>query len=254
MVPRLVSCTRAAFFFLALAAVVVLRASPGLAQALDCSVESSLKAVAGQPPVQLSLSNTSAAPRHLYWIDAQGQRKSYGVIAPGGSRQQPTSIGNHWVVTDAANNCLAIFTASAAQGAFVVGGLSVTQMPAPAPSGVQQVANALLVFEQHVTWQSVSPDWAGQRDNWIAAVQAASTPADVAAQLLALEYAMTWQSVAAAWHDRRDGWISEMHAASSPGAVAHGLLELEQATLWTAVDGAWHRLRDPWVAGLESVS
>jgi hypothetical protein len=136
--PQQVSLgARTAFFFLALGAALVLGVSPGLTQALDCSVEGSLKAVGGQAPVDLTFSNTSAEPRHLYWIDFQGQRKSYGVIAAGSSQRQPTSIGNHWVVTDAADNCLAILTASAAQAAaFVVGGLTVAQMPpAAAPNG-----------------------------------------------------------------------------------------------------------------------
>ena len=124
---------------------------------------------------------------------------------------------------------------------------------AAAQDGVRQLADALLQFEQHVTWELVSNDWAAQRDNWIAAVQAASTPANVAVQMLALENAMTWQSVDGSWRQRRDGWISEMQSANSASAVARGLLELEQVTLWSAVDGDWRQLRDSWVAGLQSV-
>jgi len=105
-----------------------------MAQTLDCSVEGSLKAIAGQPPVEMSFSNSSAEPRNLYWIDYQGQRQSYGVIAPGNARGQPSSEGNHWVVTDAADNCLAIYTASAAQPDFDVGSPVVaTAAPAAAP-------------------------------------------------------------------------------------------------------------------------
>lgn len=124
---------------------------------------------------------------------------------------------------------------------------------AAAQTPIRQVAIALLLFEEHVTWESVSGDWRGQRDGWIAAVQAASTPAGVGTQLIVLETAMGWQSVDGSWRQRRDGWVAETQSANSAPDVARGLLELEQATLWSAVDEDWRQLRDGWVAGLEAM-
>jgi hypothetical protein len=174
---RLSLCARAVFFFLAFAAALVLRASPGMAQALDCSVEGSLKAIGGQPPVDLTFINTSAEPRHLYWIDYQGQRKPYAVIAPGSSHSQPSSIGNHWVVTDAADNCLAIFAVSADRAAFVIGGLTVAQMPgAAAPNGVQQPIGQVAVPQAPATVMPSLPPDLQQAIGGLAAPQAPTAP------------------------------------------------------------------------------
>jgi len=104
-----------AFFF------VVIGASPVFAQQMDCSVEHSLTAVAGAAPVKLSFRNNSTQPRRLYWIDFHGERKFYGILAPGKDREQQSSAGNHWVVTDESDKCLAIFAASMTATAFDIG-------------------------------------------------------------------------------------------------------------------------------------
>jgi hypothetical protein len=118
---------------------------------------------------------------------------------------------------------------------------------------VRLVADALLEFEQNVTWESVDDSWRAKRDRWVADVQEASAPADLARRVMALEKAMAWDSVKEAWRKRRDGWVDEMQAANSAANVAGGLLELEQATLWSAVTPKWRSLRDPWVEQLQSV-
>ncbi len=142
---------------------------------------------------------------------------------------------------------------SLATAGLVILSIAAGGREAAAQNSVQQLSNELLQFEQHVTWDAVSGDWAAQRDGWIAATQTAATPANVAAEMLLLENAMTWQSVDNSWRQRRDGWVGEMQAASSATTVASGLLELEQITLWSAVDGDWRSLRDAWVAGLQSI-
>jgi hypothetical protein len=93
---------------------IVMRASPVIAQQVECSTESGLTAVARAAPMKLLFRNHSSQPRRLYWIDFEGQRKSYGMIAPGQDREQPSSVGNHWVVTEESDKCLAIFAASPA--------------------------------------------------------------------------------------------------------------------------------------------
>ena len=115
------------------------------------------------------------------------------------------------------------------------------------------VADALLEFEQNVTWESVDNSWRAKRDGWAADVQESSAPADLARRVMALEKAMTWDSVKEAWRKRRDSWVEEMQSANSAANVASGLLELEQATLWSAVTPKWRGLRDPWVQRLQSV-
>jgi hypothetical protein len=124
---------------------------------------------------------------------------------------------------------------------------------AAAQSGLPQVAQALLEFENNVTWESVSPEWRDRRDTWIATVRGASTPAVLANQLLALERAMGWHSVEEAWRERRDGWVAEVRSARSAGAIAEGLLQLEENTRWSAVGERWRARRDPWIAALREV-
>ena len=107
-----------AFFFVA---AIGTRASPASAQQTDCNAEGNLTAVAGNPPVKLFFQNSSNQPRRLYWIDFHGQRKFYGVVAPGKDREQQSSVGNHWIVTDDSDRCLAIFAASAISTTLDIG-------------------------------------------------------------------------------------------------------------------------------------
>ena len=95
-----------------LAVAMVMRGAPAVAQQIDCKVENTLTAIAGAALVKLLFRNSSEQPRRLYWIDYNGQRKIYGIVAAGKDRQQQSSVGNHWVVTDDSDKCLAIFAAS----------------------------------------------------------------------------------------------------------------------------------------------
>lgn len=119
---------------------------------------------------------------------------------------------------------------------------------AAAQNSVRTLGQALLEFEEAVTWESVSADWRGMREGWIAAVEDARTPNEVAAQLLRLEEAMGWHSVDAWWRGRRPSWVAEMRSARAASTVSRGLLELERATLWSAVSAQWRGQRDPWIA------
>ena len=128
-----------------------------------------------------------------------------------------------------------------------------THRQAIAQDGLQQVAQALLEFENNVTWASGSPAWRGKRDTWIATVRGSSTAPVLANQLLVLEQAMGWPSVEEAWRVRRESWVAERKSARSAGAIARALLELERNTLWSAVGERWRDRRDPWIARLRSV-
>lgn len=124
---------------------------------------------------------------------------------------------------------------------------------AAAQDRARQLGQALLQFEENVTWESVSDKWRGLRDPWIATVRDVSSPDALARQVMALEEAMGWDSVEDAWRQRRPGWVSMMQSANSLGVVARGLLELEENTLWSAVSEEWRQLRDPWVARVKSI-
>jgi von Hippel-Lindau disease tumor supressor len=154
----------AIFFVMAM----VIRASPVSAQQIDCSVERGLTAVAGAAPVQLLLQNRATQPRRLYWIDFQGQRKFYGIVAPGEDRQQQSSAGNHWVVTDESDKCLAIFAASPTANTFDIGlsGASPTaavariddnKPAAPAPSAARAPGHRVALVIGNSAYQFANP-------------------------------------------------------------------------------------------------
>jgi hypothetical protein len=128
-----------------------------------------------------------------------------------------------------------------------------TNSPAIAQGSLPEVAQALLEFENNVTWESVSPAWRVKRDTWIASVRGSSTPTVLANQLLALEQAMGWPSVEQAWRGRRERWVAEVKSTRSAGVIARALLELERNTLWSAVGERWKARRDPWIARLRAV-
>lgn len=46
--------------------------------------------------------NTTGGEVELFWLDAEGQRRAYGKIAPGAQRDQHTFAGHVWLVVDAA--------------------------------------------------------------------------------------------------------------------------------------------------------
>ncbi len=48
---------------------------------------------------------------HLYWLDGDGKRQDYGLIAAGTRRKLETSVGHAWLLTDEAGKGVAIFTA-----------------------------------------------------------------------------------------------------------------------------------------------
>jgi dipeptidyl aminopeptidase/acylaminoacyl peptidase len=56
--------------------------------------------------------NRLAEPMELFWIDAQGERRAYGRVQAGETRDQNTYAGHVWLVTDTAGNELGIFEAS----------------------------------------------------------------------------------------------------------------------------------------------
>ena len=56
--------------------------------------------------------NTTAAPVELFWVDGDGERKSYGRVRPGQTTEQHTYAGHVWLVTDALGQALGFFEAA----------------------------------------------------------------------------------------------------------------------------------------------
>ncbi|MEE3367733.1 MAG: family 16 glycoside hydrolase [Planctomycetota bacterium] len=54
----------------------------------------------GGPDTGIRFENKSGKPVKLFWIDYKGQRKPYGELAPGGTREQGTVEGNTWLITN----------------------------------------------------------------------------------------------------------------------------------------------------------
>lgn len=50
-------------------------------------------------PAQIVFQNSTKHPLELVWIDFQGRRRPYGVLAAGAMRAQPTWIGHAWLLT-----------------------------------------------------------------------------------------------------------------------------------------------------------
>ena len=55
--------------------------------------------------------NRTGGEAQLFWLDAEGERRGYGRLGPGDTRQQHTFAGHVWLATDSAGKELAIFEA-----------------------------------------------------------------------------------------------------------------------------------------------
>ena len=65
----------------------------------------------GGPDTGIRFENKSGEPVKLFWVDYKGQRKLYGELAPGGTREQGTVEGNTWLITNAEGRQLGHFIA-----------------------------------------------------------------------------------------------------------------------------------------------
>jgi dipeptidyl aminopeptidase/acylaminoacyl peptidase len=60
----------------------------------------------GGEETSLTFQNRSTGAVELFWVDLEGQRQSYGTLAPGESRNQHTFAHHVWVVVDATGRLL----------------------------------------------------------------------------------------------------------------------------------------------------
>jgi hypothetical protein len=87
----------------------------------SCLNERSLKSIEGRIATSITVKNNSSIPVQLYWIDYTGKRTFYYRLDPGRTMVQPTFVTHPWVITDAANKCLAVYMPGTEPREYVVG-------------------------------------------------------------------------------------------------------------------------------------
>jgi len=90
--------------------------------ALSPEMEGQIRSKTDQPATQVVFINRTDAPVTRFWLDFEGQRRSYGVVPPGGVTSQSTYATHAWLLEDADGKCLGIFVPDARIGRVVIGG------------------------------------------------------------------------------------------------------------------------------------
>jgi dipeptidyl aminopeptidase/acylaminoacyl peptidase len=62
----------------------------------------------------ISFHNQTEREVQIFWLDTEGERRPYGTLGAGASRDQHTFAGHVWIVTDSSGNVLAAFEAGEA--------------------------------------------------------------------------------------------------------------------------------------------
>ena len=127
-------------FAFAAAVVIALVISTGAVRAQDCANEGTVKSTQAGASVALSFRNASNERRRVYWLDQNGERKFYGVVEPQHILKQPTYAGHAWLVTDDAEKCLEIVTATDQPMTVDIGGGAVGQVVPPPPGAEQAIS------------------------------------------------------------------------------------------------------------------
>lgn len=92
----------------------------------------------GGEETHITFINRTAEKVQLFWIDTEGQRRSYGLLEAGGVREQHTYAGHVWLVTDAeGEQTLAVFVATEEEADAVIDG-SVNEGSANRPAPVAE--------------------------------------------------------------------------------------------------------------------
>jgi hypothetical protein len=77
---------------------------------MPCANEANIRSPGTSEMVVIDLHNIGTTEATLYWIDFQGIRKQYAVIAPGLKLRQETYLGHVWVLARG-NDCIKMFGA-----------------------------------------------------------------------------------------------------------------------------------------------
>jgi uncharacterized protein (TIGR03437 family) len=76
---------------------------------LSCSQQSSLRSLEAAVETSIEFINQSSGVRKVYWLDYAGTLTLYGVLNPGESYVQGTFVTHPWVISDANDQCQAIY-------------------------------------------------------------------------------------------------------------------------------------------------
>jgi hypothetical protein len=79
-----------------------------------------IKSIASKERSSVRFENRTAGKVSLYWLDQQGEKKRYGGVPARKSRTVHTFLTHAWLVTDDADQPLAVFIADAAESVAVV--------------------------------------------------------------------------------------------------------------------------------------
>jgi dipeptidyl aminopeptidase/acylaminoacyl peptidase len=68
----------------------------------------------------ITFTNHTDGPVELFWISTEGERVSYGTLAPGEKREQNTYAGHVWLIRNARGRTIAIFEAAEGGGDAII--------------------------------------------------------------------------------------------------------------------------------------
>lgn len=109
--------------------------------------------------------NRTQTTLNLYWMDTEGNRRPYGTIAPGETREQHTFGGHVWLVTDPGGRIMGVFEATDAPGIAIVDGAARPRRSGqqgapqrPRPVGLSPDGKRLAVIRDYNVWIAEPPD------------------------------------------------------------------------------------------------
>jgi len=89
------------------------------------------------PETTVTFVNRTQAEVELFWLDAEGQRRSYGKLLAGGEREQHTFAGHVWLVVDEKGRPLGVFVAPEDPAT-----VEIPAQPSPRPAAKPSPASA----------------------------------------------------------------------------------------------------------------
>ena len=97
--------TRPFVWLLALALFSCVMEQGAQAENRGCEEGARLRSFASRQAATIAFVNRSSDPVQIFWIDYQGEKKSYTFVGSGFSKEQPTYLFHPWIVADRFGNC-----------------------------------------------------------------------------------------------------------------------------------------------------
>lgn len=89
-------------------------------EALRPEMEGQIRSQDDQPATEVVFVNRTSDPVALFWLDFDGQRKSYGVVPAGGATSQSTYATHAWLLENQDHRCLGIYVPDTRIGRVVI--------------------------------------------------------------------------------------------------------------------------------------